>query len=154
MKQSIDPQYSHTQIGWLSIIIMGLTIVSIISIMCIVPYNLVAFIIMAVVLAILVICLILFSFMAVTGNENRLEIRIGFIIRKNFPLKDIVSCEVIKLPWYYGWGIRITPDGWLCRVSGSDAVKINLRSGEQYLIGTDEPQNLAEFINGRLQAGT
>jgi hypothetical protein len=110
----------------------------------------VAFTIMSVVLIILAVCLIVFSTMSVACDENSLEVRIGFLIRKRFSLGDVVSCKAIKIPWYYGWGIRMTPKGWLYRVSGSHVVEINMKDGRQYLIGTDEPDKLASFINEQL----
>ncbi|RKY85416.1 hypothetical protein DRQ09_07330 [candidate division KSB1 bacterium] len=151
MVQNDESQYSSVQIGWLSIIILGVAIVSIIIIMLTLPYDPVAFIIMFVVLAILVICLIIFSFMSVICDRAYLKIRIGYIISKSFPIKDVESCKVVRIPWYYGWGIRIVPGGWLYRVSGFYAIEINMKNGKRYLIGTNEPQNLAEFINKLLK---
>jgi len=58
----------------------------------------------------------------------------------------------VKNPWYYGWGIRFTPHGWLYNVSGLHAVEIELKNGKKYRIGTDVPENLEkairEFISG------
>jgi hypothetical protein len=42
------------------------------------------------------------------------------------------------------------PRGWLYRVSGSYAVEIKMKSGKRYLIGSDEPQKLADFINEQI----
>ena len=151
MSNENEDKYSHTQLGWLTIGIIGFSIASIVFIMLIMPYNFIAFIIISIVLIILGISLILFSTMTVTCNRDHLKIRIGFIIHKNFPIKDIISCKVIKIPWYYGWGIRIVSNGWLYRVSGSYAVEINIKNGKQCLIGTDEPQKLADFLNKQLK---
>jgi|GEM_PF-371057 hypothetical protein len=138
-------KYYHTQIGWLSAAVMGVSIASIVFIMLIVPFNTVAFTIMSFVLIVLAICLVVFSSMNVSCDGNTLKIRLGFIVGKSFPLKDIKSCRVIKVPWYYGWGVRSIPNGWLYRVSGSYAVEIHIGS-KRYLIGSDDPQKLLEFI--------
>ncbi|HEC87654.1 MAG TPA: hypothetical protein ENI49_07335 [Thermoplasmatales archaeon] len=132
--------------------ILGSAIVFTIFTVSVVPYNFIALIIVSIVLTILGICLILFSTMTVTCDREYLRIRTGFItIRKSFSVKDIVSCKVIKIPWYYSWGIRIVPSGWLYRISGSYAIEINMRDGKRYLIGTDEPEKLVEFVNNQLR---
>jgi len=60
--------------------------------------------------------------------------------------EELFSCQAVKNPWYYGWGIRQTPQGMLFRVSGLNAVQIKLITGKEYLIGTDVPQELEEAI--------
>ena len=150
VNRHIEFSYSHTQIGWLSIATMGIAVGAIVFVMFAAPYNIVAFLIMSVVLAVFVTCLILFSFMTISVNGGYLVIRIGPAIRKSLSFEKIESCRVIKVPWYYGWGIRIVPHGWLYRVSGFHAVEIIMKDGSRYLVGTDEPQKLAAFINERL----
>jgi hypothetical protein len=57
-----------------------------------------------------------------------------------------VSRHPVEKPWYYGWGIRLTPRGMMLSVSGFHTVQITLRTGKKYLIGTDVPQELEEAI--------
>ncbi len=61
-------------------------------------------------------------------------------------INDIESVEVVKNPWYYGWGIRWTPRGTLYNVSGLDAVEVRLRNGSRFRLGTDEPEALRAAI--------
>jgi|SRR5690606_850586 len=68
--------------------------------------------------------------------------------RKEVPLEEIVSAVPVRNPWWYGWGIRWTPSGWLWNVAGLDAVEIRLRSGERFRLGTDEPVALARAVEG------
>ena len=35
------------------------------------------------------------------------------VIRKRVRLAEIVGCEPIRIRWWYGWGIHLTPYGWL-----------------------------------------
>ena len=72
------------------------------------------------------------------------------IIRKNFPLKEIEAYRVVKNPWYYGWGIRFTPRGWLFNVSGFSAIELQMKNGKRYRIGTDDPDNLAAALDETL----
>jgi hypothetical protein len=97
------------------------------------------------------ILLSLFSHLTVTGYMNYLEIKFGIgLIRKKFNYKDIKDFSIEKNPWYYGWGIRIIPGGWLFNVSGFQTVQLNMKNGKMYRIGTDEPKRLAEFIKSRI----
>lgn len=97
------------------------------------------------------ILLSLFSHLTVTGYANYLEIKFGIgVIRKKFDFKDIGDCTIQKNPWYYGWGIRRIPDGWLYNVSGSWSVRVTMKDGKMYRIGTAEPKRLERFIKSRI----
>jgi hypothetical protein len=61
-------------------------------------------------------------------------------------LAEIVACEPICIRWWYGWGIHLTPYGWLYNVSGFDAVAITLRDGRKFALGTDDPHGLVDAI--------
>jgi hypothetical protein len=99
------------------------------------------------VLIVLAVALMLFPSLTVAIQEEELLLQFGpGLIRKRFKLNEIGSCQAVKNPWYYGWGIRQTPQGMLFRVSGLNAVQIKLITGKEYLIGTDDPQELEEAI--------
>jgi len=99
------------------------------------------------VLVVLAVVLILFHSLSVVINEEELVAQFGpGAIRKRFRLNEIESCQAVRIPWYYGWGIRLTPQGMVFRVSGFHAVQIKLITGKKYLIGTDVPQELEEAI--------
>ena len=82
----------------------------------------------------------------ITGEELTHYFGPGFW-KKRYQLSDIESVEVVRNSWIYGWGIRLTPHGWLYNVSGLEAVQIQLRSGRKFRIGTDEPHDLKDAIN-------
>ena len=95
--------------------------------------------------------LALFSTLTVTGFSDYLEIKFGIgLVHKKFYYKDIRFCSVQKNPFYYGWGIRKIPGGWLYNVSGSMSVQLDMKDGKMYRIGTAEPQKLEHFIKTRL----
>ena len=72
---------------------------------------------------ILLICLILFYKLRITIEDDTLCASFGpGIIRKKVRLAEIVGCEPIRIRWWYGWGIHLTPYGWLYNVSGLNAV--------------------------------
>ncbi len=91
--------------------------------------------------------MLLFHSLTVEVARGYLVIRFGVgLIRKRWALQDIDGAEAVENRWWYGWGIRITPHGWLFNVSGSDAVQVRLVSGKQVRIGTDEPAKLQAAI--------
>ncbi len=101
----------------------------------------------AVVLVVLGVSLGLFGALTVEVTPQRLSLRFGpGVVRKEFPMNEISAAGAVRNRWYYGWGIRLTPHGWLFNVSGLDAVEIELTDGRKYRIGTDEPQRLVAAI--------
>ena len=96
---------------------------------------------------ILLICLILFYKLRITIEDDTLCASFGpGIIRKKVRLAEIVGCEPIRIRWWYGWGIHLTPYGWLYNVSGLNAVAMTLRNGRKFALGTDDPHGLVDVI--------
>jgi len=141
--ESMIERYKHTQVGYLIITVMAAVMVLIGIVLANAGINWIAI----GVLVIIAVTLVLFSSLTVVIWEEELEVRFGpGPIRKRFKLNEIESCQVVKNPWYYGWGIRLTPHGMLFRVSGFRAVQIKLRTGKKFQIGTDVPQELERAI--------
>ncbi|WP_321505783.1 DUF1673 family protein [uncultured Methanoregula sp.] len=136
--------YQHTQLGtiqiWATLASVGIIILSILFIGGIWITYLVA--------AILLIALVLFGSLTVMVRKDDVHIRFGpfGIVRKTVPLGYITSVSTVKNPWYYGWGIRWTPDGPLYNVSGVGGVMLVLADGKKIRIGSDEPEALNAAI--------
>lgn len=92
--------------------------------------------------------LFLFSVLEISIDSQRLTWRFlpGFIT-KSVLLADVVEATPTRTSFIYGWGIHYTNRGWLYNVSGLGAVHVRMRSGKQFLLGSDEPVALAEAIN-------
>jgi TRAP-type C4-dicarboxylate transport system permease large subunit len=59
---------------------------------------------------ILLVCLVLFYRLKITIDDETLCASFGpGIIRKRIRLADIVGCNPIRIHWWYGWGIHLTP---------------------------------------------
>ena len=94
-------------------------------------------------LLLLPLALLLFGWLTVEVDNQVLRWRFGIgLIRKSCRLEDIKSVEKVRNSWVWGFGIRLTPRGWLYNVSGLDAVEITLKSGKRFRLGTDDPQGL------------
>ena len=95
------------------------------------------------------VVLLLISFrmtITVTGERIQWSMGAGFP-RWSAPVREIAAVQIVRNPWYYGWGIRLTPSGMLYSVSGFQAVELSLRGGKTIRIGSDEPEALAAAIN-------
>ncbi|MDB9313041.1 hypothetical protein PN462_08000 [Spirulina sp. CS-785/01] len=141
--------YQHTQIGTIIFVLVAI----IIGIMIVVWLNSDNgyWIIPAATIIFLVVLLTLFGTLTVEINGNTLQCRFGIgLIRKSFSLSDITAVTTVRNPWYYGWGIRLTPKGWMFNVSGLDAVELTFTSGKQFRIGTDQPRRLAAAIQEKI----
>ncbi|MGD0092863.1 MAG: hypothetical protein ABSE73_23370 [Planctomycetota bacterium] len=107
------------------------------------------------VLFIMLACLLLFHSLTVIVTEQEIMISFGpGLLRKKYPLSELVSCQVVRNSWLHGWGIHRTWAGWVYNVSGFDAVEIVLKDGRKARIGTDAPRELAEALNERMKAKT
>ncbi len=140
-------EYKHTQIGYLLLILYSAVILFIAYLNIVTDFKP----IVLVVLLVMLIVIGLFATLTVKVDDRMIKIKFGVgVIRKGFLLKDIETCRTVKNPWYYGWGIRYTPRGWLFNVSGFSAIELQMKSGKIYRIGTDEPNNLAKAIDEAL----
>ena len=140
--------YKHTQNGSLMIWVMGLSIlVCILTAMAIPQYPMFGLIITGFTVVVLAVCLILFYSLTVEINGAHLEFRFGpGLIRKRIALDQVTSCCVVRNKFIHGWRIHHYGKGWLYNVSGFEAVELELCSGKQLRIGTDEPAQLNEAI--------
>ncbi len=103
----------------------------------------------ATVLVVAIALMAVFSTLTVEVTGTQLRLWFGLrVIQRTFPISEITGAAVVRNSWWYGWGIRLTPHGWLFNVSGFDAVEIAMQSGKRYRIGTDEPHELLNAIEG------
>ena len=136
--------YRHTQLAWPMLAILCLAA----------PVVMVALggmREMSLPLVIAVPMLLLFGGLTVVADHDRLSWRFGIgLIRKSVSINAIRSFRAVRNPWYYGWGIRFTPRGWLYNVAGLSAVEVELKDGKHILIGTDEPEALERALQQRV----
>jgi hypothetical protein len=100
-----------------------------------------------VVFAILLGSALVFASLTVEIVDGHLQIAYGpGWVRRTWPLAEIQEVRAVTNPWYYGWGIHLTPHGWLYNVAGREAVEIRFHDGRSVRVGTDEPDRLAGAI--------
>ena len=139
--------YRHSQIGTLILFSLGVPAALSALGLILVAYQGPVAILLGSVHTVLAVAMILFCSLTIEVTENRLLVSFGpGVIRKRFLVGDIRGVRIVRNPWYYGWGVRLTPQGWLLNVSGLNAVEIDLSDKRKFRIGTDEPHQLSAAI--------
>lgn len=135
--------YKHTQIGYIILALLGIGTAVLLTMMLTMGLNAVG----VGVCAVLALVFFLFGTLTVEVSPEEFSFRFGVgLIRKSIPISDIERCTVTTFPWYYGWGVRYTPQGWLYCVSGLAAVKLMLKSGRVLQVGTDDAEGLCAAV--------
>lgn len=139
--------YRRTQVGGWGLVVAGLLAVFAVAtaIASQAPWP------AAVLVTVLVPVALVFSLLTVevTPAEVRFWFGGGFW-RTRIALADIEEVEPVVNSWWWGWGIRWTPDGWLYNVSGLGAVRVKRKNGAVCRIGTDDPEALARAIRAAM----
>jgi hypothetical protein len=151
----MNTAYKHTQIGWVMIVAFFsvMLVVGGAAAFLVLNPNVdedlgVAVAALAAIIPMLAILLLLFCTLTVRISTDRLVLYFGpGLIRKSIPLASIASVSPAANRWWYGFGVRITPHGWLYNVSGLKAVQISTWAGRSLRIGTDEPEALCRAID-------
>jgi hypothetical protein len=138
-----DPRYTHTQIGWLVLIVVfgAATVMFIVFLLTGIRGLPLA------VPAIFTVLAMLFGWLKVTVDDRRITARFGpGLVFKRFDVHEVASAEAVRNSPWWGWGIKLTKHGWLFNVSGLDAVELTMRNGRRYRIGTDDPRGLTRAV--------
>jgi len=142
--------YQHTQTGMaiFAAIAMALVVAALVLFMVPVPPGEEAGRwIVAGTCAVLLLAAWFFRSLTITVRDGLLAWSFGpGVIRKSVPVAEIAQLEPTRTSILAGWGIHWTPRGWLYNVSGKEAVRIGLKSGRHFLLGTDEPERLIQAI--------
>lgn len=143
--------YQHTQIGYLIIGLVGIGIAVFLALML---TGAVSALVAGVCFA-LIVALFLFATLTVEVSDEKFSFRFGIgLIGKSVPIADIDHCAISSFSWYYGWGIRYTPRGWLYCVSGLTAVTLELKNGKAIQVGTDDAEGLASAVTNAIRTIT
>ncbi len=146
-------RYSHRQIGYPTLVSIAMSVIALFIATALrdpagaAPQWI--RVLIGSVIAVLVLALLMFSTLTVEIDHEFLKAIFGPVrlVRKKINLGDIESCAAVRNPWYYGWGLRYTPHGWMYNVSGFHAVEVRMKNGSKVRIGTDVPEELQRRIS-------
>jgi len=135
--------YRHTQPGW-TILIFLLSAMILNTGFFLPSGSLELFYIITMFLILLGV---LFGSLTIKVNKQCIEWNFGVgFWKKKIELEEIDVVDVVINKWYYGWGIRYTPHGWLYNVSGFSAIELKLKNGKNIRLGSDQPELLKNAI--------
>ena len=135
--------YRHTQFGTLTVVLLGGIVLFQLAFGAVTGWHWIIWPIMA----LMTLFLLAFHSLTVDVDRERIKIRFGWgPFGKTYPVPDVRDAREVTNRWYYGWGIRLTPHGWLYNVSGFDAVEVEFADGKKARIGTNEPRDLLRAI--------
>lgn len=138
--------YRHTQVGILVLSVLGIGAVVSVAFLLFEPVTSERYALGAVV-GFLLLLMYLFGSLRVEIDATRLVASFGpGLIRRTIMVPEIIGVRAVRNPWYFGYGVRLTPYGWMFNVSGLDAVEVELTSGSRFRIGTDDPQGLVSAV--------
>ncbi|MEL7155799.1 MAG: hypothetical protein AAFN30_04285 [Actinomycetota bacterium] len=140
-------RYRHTQIGYtgpVGFVLLALVFVAVLTGAGPTAGQLLGF---AAFFALLTAVLLNFSRLTVWIDDDTLSVAFGrgWPI-KTFPLADITAAAPMRNRMLDGFGIRSTETGLMYNVWGLQSVLINLRDGQSFRIGTDEPTELVAVL--------
>jgi hypothetical protein len=143
----METEYKKTQFGTLTIIILlvvGLLIVPIIWSMIDEGRLLAAIVTIALYLPVLA----LFYALTVQISDGKLKFWFGIgLVSKTYSLNEIQSTKEVKDPWYYLWGVKSIPGGWLYAIAPGHALEIVFKNGKIVHLGTNQSKELKKAID-------
>jgi len=145
--------YRRTQTGPMMLVISAIGLVGAVWLGVTQPLDNVANVLLELTFVVLVIVGLVAARLTVTVDARSVSTWFGWgWPRRTIGLADIVSAERVRNSWWYGWGLRKVPGGWMFNNAGYGAVdslsgQVN-RSGS----GTDEPDALLAAIEAARSA--
>lgn len=82
-------------------------------------------------------------------NKSEIRVRFGILGNEKLAISDIKELKIRKynaLQEFMGWGVRYKNNERCFTVSGDDALEIELKNGEKFLIGTQKPDEIMLVI--------
>jgi hypothetical protein len=92
--------------------------------------------------------LLLFSLVTLKTEINEEGIQVTFFfIKRKATWPEIESAKVIRYGFVGGWGIRLeTPYGTVYNTNGDMGLKVKLKTGKNFLIGTQKADELKAIV--------
>ena len=146
-------RYSHTQKAPLCLILYGAAIVALM--VAIMSGEWQGMVVVGVVVSILIVLAAAFHHLTVEDEGDLLAIRFGPVplFQKRLRYADIREVEVGRTLVLDGWGIHYSlRGGWVWNLWGRDCVVLHLKGKGILRIGTDDAEELAAYLRGRIGA--
>jgi hypothetical protein len=143
----MEKEYRYTQVGIVTIIMLLLA-AAFTTFVIIAGLELnsgpVLTVVGLVVVGLFVFTLAAFYSFTIQIAGGRLNFWFGFGVgKRSIDIADIRSIEIVKTPWYYFWGIKSIPGGWLYSIApGGRALELVFMDNRVIHLGTDRPEEI------------
>jgi hypothetical protein len=94
------------------------------------------------------IILLFFYKLTIKIDDEKITAIFGIgIIKRTINIENIMveSIKEVKIPWYYGIGIRLTPKGWLYNVKFGKSIIMKTKH-KTFLVGTDDANTIKKIL--------
>jgi hypothetical protein len=90
----------------------------------------------------------------IAGGELNIWFGIG-VGKKSFAINDIRSNELVKMPWYYFWGIKSIPGSWMYSIApGGKALELDFMDGGKIRLGIHRSTKIVKKIEALMRVST
>ncbi len=150
-------EYKHTQTGYLAVLVL-VWMVLVGGLVIALAGDEEPAVLWAMAASFLVVGVVVFWFNRLTVSVDGGRVKVFFgpgRPRRIIETWEIIGFKHVRNKWYFGWGMRKVPSGWMFNVWGLDAVELELANGRKFRIGTDEPADLLAALSAHtaLRAG-
>ena len=143
--------YKHTQYGALMFaVFLNVGILIMVVAVAIISDGMLSTAIIMICFTLVFMAMFYSSTVEVSAGKVRFWFGIG-LIRKTISLDEIQSTKAVINPWYYFWGIKSIPGGWLYAIAPGPAVEIKLKNDKVIHFGSNQTERLKETIDAALQ---
>ena len=142
-------EYRQTQSGYIAVFVV-VWFVLILLVVVLLSDGQEPGVVAAVAGALLFIAVVVFWFNRLSVIVRAEEVRVYFgpgWPRRSIATHNIIGFRQVRNKWWYGWGIRLIPGGWMYNVWGLDAIELDLANGKKFRIGTREPSELMAALS-------
>jgi hypothetical protein len=75
--------------------------------------------------------------------------------KKSFSIEGIRSVGTVKNPWYYFWGIKSIPGGWLYSIApGGRAIELIFKDSRKIRLGTNRSEEIKKRLDEAIGTST
>ncbi len=143
----MDEEYRYTQIGLVTILMIllaGAFTAFVIISGLVSSAGPVLKVVGLVVVGFFVLVLAAFYSFTIQIAGGILNVWFGFGVgKRSIDIADIRSIQIVKTPWYYFWGIKSIPGGWLYSIApGGRALELVFMDNRVIHLGTDRPEEI------------
>lgn len=152
----MDEEYKYTQIGILTIL-MILAAAAITAFMIVSGIRstedqsaTILKVTGLVVVGVFIMALASFYSFTIQISDGKLNFWFGFgIWGKSIPIDEIQSIKIVNNPWYYFWGIKSIPGGWLYSIApGGQAIELITKGNVNKIhLGTNRPEEITRRLD-------